>query len=113
MKVWREVHGVSIRRATILTTTVTVMEMTLLVVIEKTGWNSRNNKTSSDQKMLSIYTRKTRASGRILVLTSRAYLGGWNSPQINEVPQTAMRATKKGHDSCNNPSQKPVGITAM
>ena len=38
---------------------------------------------------------------------------GWNSPQINEVPQTAMRATKKGHDSCNNPSQKPVGITAM
>jgi hypothetical protein len=26
------------------------MEMTLLVVIEKTGWNSRNNKTSSDQK---------------------------------------------------------------
>ena len=74
MKVWREVHGVSIRRATILTTTVTVMEMTLLVVIEKTGWNS---------------------------------------PQINEVPQTAMRATKKGHDSCNNPSQKPVGITAM
>ena len=27
-------------------------------------------------KMLSIYTWKTRASGRVLVLTSRAYLGG-------------------------------------
>ena len=47
-------------------------------------------------KMLSIYTWKNRASCRMLVRTSWAYFGGLNSPQINEVPQTAMRASKKG-----------------
>jgi hypothetical protein len=62
MKVWREVHGVSIRRATILTTPVTVMEMALLVVIEKTEWKTNDQAT---KKMLSIYTWKSRPSGSI------------------------------------------------
>ena len=44
MKVWREVHGVSIRRETILTTAETVMEMTLLVVIDNISCESQKQK---------------------------------------------------------------------
>ena len=44
MKIWREVHGGSIRRATILTTSMPVMEMTLLVVIDNIGCESQHKR---------------------------------------------------------------------
>ena len=44
MKIWREVHGGSIRRATILTTSMPVMEPTLLVVIDNIGCESQKQK---------------------------------------------------------------------
>ena len=44
MKIWREVHGGSIRRATILTTSVPIMETTLLVVIDNIGYDNRHKR---------------------------------------------------------------------
>ena len=44
MKIWREVHGGSILRANMLTTTLPVMEMTLLVVIDNIGCESQKHK---------------------------------------------------------------------
>ena len=44
MKIWREVHGGSIRRATILTTSMPVMETTLLVVIDNIGYESQHKR---------------------------------------------------------------------
>jgi hypothetical protein len=44
MKIWREVHGGSIRRATILTTSMPVMETTLLVVIDNIGCDSQHKR---------------------------------------------------------------------
>ena len=44
MKIWREVHGGSIRRATILTTSMPVMETTLLVVIDNIGYESQQKR---------------------------------------------------------------------
>ena len=44
MKIWREVHGGSIRRATILTTSMPVMETTLLVVIDNIGYESQKKR---------------------------------------------------------------------
>ena len=44
MKIWREVHGGSIRRATILTTSMPVMEPTLLVVIDNISCESQKQK---------------------------------------------------------------------
>ena len=44
MKIWREVHGGSIRRTTILTTSMPVMETTLLVVIDNIGYESQQKR---------------------------------------------------------------------
>ena len=62
MKIWREVHGGSIRRATILTTSMPVMETTLLVVIDNIGYESQHKRM--DVNSISICTLREGTMGQ-------------------------------------------------
>ena len=64
MKIWREVHGGSIRRTTILTTSMPVMEATLLVVIDNSGCESQHKRRNVNS--ISICTLKERALGQLI-----------------------------------------------
>ena len=64
MKIWREVHGGLIRRTTILTTSMPVMEMTLLVVIDNIGCESQHKRM--DVNSISICTLKEGTLGQLI-----------------------------------------------
>ena len=75
MKIWREVHGGSIRRATILTTSMPVMETTLLVVIDNIGYESQHKRMNVKfGKYLYSEERSFRATHSILKVATKRRL---------------------------------------
>ena len=75
MKIWREVHGGSIRRATILTTSMPVMETTLLVVIDNIVYESQHKRMNAKfDKYLYSEGRSFRATHSILKVATKRRL---------------------------------------
>ena len=75
MKIWREVHGGSIRRATILTTSMPVMETTLLVVIDNIGYESQHKRMNVKfGKYLYSEGRSIRSTHSILKVATKRRL---------------------------------------
>ena len=72
MKIWREVHGGSIRRATILTTSMPIMETTLLVVIDNIGCESQKQKNGRQfDKYLYSTRRKYETTNSITKMAAK------------------------------------------